>query len=230
MSCATMSVPTSQPLASPMSCGSHLLTARLPEGAGGHALRNLRPASPTLSPRTLVQQRVNFCAAAAEAQDTSERGSCTEVECGSDAGRGCHHSANPLYKTELCRSFEETAHCKYGGKCQFAHGAAELRPVARHVKYKTTLCRTFATTGACPYGTRCRFIHGQVDAGPPTPLSSPRRPSAASLSEVAAAPRPPKRGRSALAAGRPPRLRKLRFGRRRVAAPPASVPQAHNGR
>jgi len=48
---------------------------------------------------------------------------------------------------------------RYGGKCQFAHGKAELRSVARHPKYKTDLCRTFHTTGLCPYGPRCHFIH-----------------------------------------------------------------------
>jgi butyrate response factor 1 len=70
--------------------------------------------------------------------------------------------ANALYKTELCRSWEETGSCRYGGKCQFAHGRDELRPVMRHPKYKTEVCRTFAQSGACPYGTRCRFIHYRV--------------------------------------------------------------------
>lgn len=74
-------------------------------------------------------------------------------------GNGQHSSQNPLYKTELCRSFEEFGTCRYGNKCQFAHSLDELRPVQRHPKYKTEVCRTFATTGTCPYGTRCRFIH-----------------------------------------------------------------------
>jgi butyrate response factor 1 len=64
-----------------------------------------------------------------------------------------------LYKTELCRSFCETGTCRYGHKCQFAHGGHELRPVARHPKYKTEICKTFTSTGNCPYGNRCRFIH-----------------------------------------------------------------------
>jgi len=68
-------------------------------------------------------------------------------------------SVHSLYKTELCRSWEETGSCRYGSKCQFAHGKSELRPIARHPKYKTEICRTFATNGTCPYGTRCRFIH-----------------------------------------------------------------------
>ena len=39
-----------------------------------------------------------------------------------------------LYKTELCRSWEEKGSCRYGGKCQFAHGEDEIRKVARHPK------------------------------------------------------------------------------------------------
>ena len=46
-----------------------------------------------------------------------------------------------LYKTELCRSWEEKGSCRYGPKCQFAHGEEEIRKVARHPKYKTEICR-----------------------------------------------------------------------------------------
>ena len=68
-------------------------------------------------------------------------------------------SKNNLYKTELCHSFEETGNCKYGNKCQFAHGKEELRVVSKHPRYKSEICKTFHTTGTCPYGKRCRFIH-----------------------------------------------------------------------
>ncbi|KAF8624790.1 hypothetical protein AX15_005679 [Amanita polypyramis BW_CC] len=67
-----------------------------------------------------------------------------------------------LYKTELCRSWEEKGSCRYGAKCQFAHGEEELRKVARHPKYKTEICRTFWVSGSCPYGKRCCFIHTEV--------------------------------------------------------------------
>ncbi|TPX37326.1 hypothetical protein SeMB42_g06937 [Synchytrium endobioticum] len=70
-----------------------------------------------------------------------------------------------LYKTELCRSWEETGgQCKYADKCQFAHGIDELRPVDRHPRYKTEMCRTFWEKGSCPYGKRCCFIHTERDA------------------------------------------------------------------
>jgi hypothetical protein len=64
-----------------------------------------------------------------------------------------------LYKTELCRSFEEHGSCRYGKKCQFAHSQKELRIINRHPKYKTEMCESFHTTGYCPYGGRCHFIH-----------------------------------------------------------------------
>lgn len=77
-------------------------------------------------------------------------------------------SGQNLYKTELCRSFEETGACRYGSKCQFAHGRAELRPVLRHPKYKTQVCKTYHSTGTCPYGKRCRFIHSTMKPGTET--------------------------------------------------------------
>ncbi|KAH7883838.1 hypothetical protein F5I97DRAFT_1938495 [Phlebopus sp. FC_14] len=86
-----------------------------------------------------------------------------------------------LYKTELCRSWEEKGSCRYGAKCQFAHGEEELRAVARHPKYKTEICRTFWVSGACPYGKRCCFIHTELPVsgvapgadGAPPPSASP---------------------------------------------------------
>eukprot|EP01026_Neomeris_dumetosa_P076377 TRINITY_DN818_c0_g2_i3.p1 TRINITY_DN818_c0_g2~~TRINITY_DN818_c0_g2_i3.p1 ORF type:complete len:253 (+),score=43.02 TRINITY_DN818_c0_g2_i3:98-856(+) len=66
---------------------------------------------------------------------------------------------NKLYKTEMCRSFEETGVCKYGKKCQYAHGGEELRATAKHPKHKTIACETILKGGVCPYGKRCRFIH-----------------------------------------------------------------------
>nr|XP_019962885.1 PREDICTED: mRNA decay activator protein ZFP36L1-like [Paralichthys olivaceus] len=82
------------------------------------------------------------------------------------------------YKTELCRTYEESGTCKYGAKCQFAHGMDELRGLSRHPKYKTEPCRTFHTIGFCPYGARCHFIHNADelnDAAPPQ-KQKPRPP------------------------------------------------------
>ncbi|KAH9853060.1 hypothetical protein C2E23DRAFT_125536 [Lenzites betulinus] len=74
-----------------------------------------------------------------------------------------------LYKTELCRSWEEKGSCRYGAKCQFAHGEDELRKVQRHPKYKTEICRTFWVSGSCPYGKRCCFIHTELPANGAAP-------------------------------------------------------------
>ena len=71
--------------------------------------------------------------------------------------RGSTNSSR--YKTELCRPYEENNICKYGDKCQFAHGFHELRGLNRHPRYKTEFCRTYHTIGFCPYGRRCNFIH-----------------------------------------------------------------------
>lgn len=48
-----------------------------------------------------------------------------------------------LYKTELCRSWEEKGTCRYGAKCQFAHGEDELRKVSRHPKVRHNLDNAF---------------------------------------------------------------------------------------
>lgn len=81
----------------------------------------------------------------------------------SQSGSQSGSSASSRYKTELCRPYEENGSCKYGEKCQFAHGRHELRTVARHPKYKTDLCKTYHTTGLCPYGPRCHFIHNDEE-------------------------------------------------------------------
>ena len=88
---------------------------------------------------------------------------------------------NTHYKTELCRPYLEYSYCKYGDKCQFAHGKHEVREVPRYPKYKTELCRSFHSKGFCPYGSRCHFIHNMAEARKPlhklTSLSFPFSPS-----------------------------------------------------
>ncbi|NXG09176.1 TISD protein, partial [Sakesphorus luctuosus] len=85
---------------------------------------------------------------------------------GGGSGGGGAPINSTRYKTELCRPFEESGACKYGEKCQFAHGFHELRSLTRHPKYKTELCRTFHTIGFCPYGPRCHFIHNADERRP----------------------------------------------------------------
>jgi hypothetical protein len=118
-------------------------------------------------------------AAGRTAMKTNDRRTCS---LGDALGQGRHGGAqqqqqsSTRYKTELCRPFEEHGTCRYGNKCQFAHGRAELRVVSRHPKYKTDLCRTFHSTGLCPYGRRCHFVHNEEERGmeilPDQPLTS----------------------------------------------------------
>jgi len=49
------------------------------------------------------------------------------------------------YKTELCRQFSENGECKYGDKCQFAHGINDLKLLAITVKKATTSTSTATT-------------------------------------------------------------------------------------
>ncbi|MEQ2196387.1 hypothetical protein XENOCAPTIV_024148 [Xenoophorus captivus] len=111
-------------------------------------------------------------------------------------------SSSSRYKTELCRSFTENGLCKYGGKCQFAHGPEELRDLNRHPKYKTEPCRTFHTIGFCPYGIRCHFIHNSEEEK--TPAFSR---SFSSFSSSLNIPHQPAGSSSTLRSHRPPLVR-----------------------
>lgn len=90
-------------------------------------------------------------------------------------GPSAHNRKIGLYKTEICRNWEEKQSCRYGVKCQFAHGTQDVRTVPRHPKYKTEICRTFWVTGSCPYGKRCCFIHPTATSqqGPLSPNGPP---------------------------------------------------------
>jgi hypothetical protein len=101
-------------------------------------------------------------------------GLTSPVSVGSQNGPSANNRKLGLYKTELCRSWEEKGTCRYGAKCQFAHGEDELRKVSRHPKYKTEICRTFWVSGSCPYGKRCCFIHTELPAsGAPGTAGTP---------------------------------------------------------
>ena len=66
---------------------------------------------------------------------------------------------DPKYKTEECKSYQETSFCRYGNKCRFAHGKYELFAKTPHPKYKVKQCLPFYTYGYCLYGERCNFLH-----------------------------------------------------------------------
>ena len=69
-----------------------------------------------------------------------------------------HEAAETKYKTELCKSWCENGHCRYGDNCKFAHGLAEIN-VDDSVTKKQKNCKVFFATGYCNYGVRCQFLH-----------------------------------------------------------------------
>lgn len=70
---------------------------------------------------------------------------------------------DPKYKTELCKSFNETGFCPYGNKCRFAHGKDELFQKENiPSNYKKKKCISFHSDFYCVYGNRCLFKH-QLD-------------------------------------------------------------------
>ncbi|KAJ2956883.1 hypothetical protein NQZ79_g7316 [Umbelopsis isabellina] len=81
--------------------------------------------------------------------------------------KGLKDKKSDLYKTEICRNWQEIGYCRYGRKCRYAHGQSELRAVKRHQRYKTEICRTYHETGTCPYGVRCTFIHNEKSLANP---------------------------------------------------------------
>jgi tristetraprolin/butyrate response factor 1 len=62
-----------------------------------------------------------------------QQNSASSVDSGGN-GPSANNRKLGLYKTELCRSWEEKGTCRYGPKCQFAHGEEEIRKVSRHPK------------------------------------------------------------------------------------------------
>ena len=86
---------------------------------------------------------------------------------------------NPRYKTSLCKKYSTGQGCPYGDKCQFAHGAQELRMNNMQVipqnmgnmtkaqssllNYKIVKCKNWDKDGTCKYGAHCTFAHGDEE-------------------------------------------------------------------
>eukprot|EP00554_Chaetoceros_debilis_P014899 CAMPEP_0194126274 /NCGR_PEP_ID=MMETSP0150-20130528/59904_1 /TAXON_ID=122233 /ORGANISM="Chaetoceros debilis, Strain MM31A-1" /LENGTH=1236 /DNA_ID=CAMNT_0038820127 /DNA_START=46 /DNA_END=3756 /DNA_ORIENTATION=- len=72
-------------------------------------------------------------------------------------------------KTELCRNFNTRRGCQFGDKCNYAHGAQELKltklmdleraGLVDIEIFRTHPCLTWVATGACPFDTRCIGLH-----------------------------------------------------------------------
>lgn len=118
------------------------------------------PSSVTHKAKNVSRKSTKSCKKEEESdKNNNKKSSASSVASQESTNGETEKKQKSLYKTELCRNWEETNHCRYGMKCQYAHGAADLREIDRHPKYKTQKCRTFHQTGACPYGSRCTFRH-----------------------------------------------------------------------
>ncbi|CDW71209.1 zinc finger [Stylonychia lemnae] len=84
---------------------------------------------------------------------------------------------NNLYKTQLCKHFQQTKQCHVGKRCHFAHGEHELRkreePLPLEVtmrmmnipynNFKTQTCKNYEKEGKCKFGDKCSYAHGNTD-------------------------------------------------------------------
>ncbi|KAL4281138.1 hypothetical protein GQ457_03G004780 [Hibiscus cannabinus] len=51
-----------------------------------------------------------------------------------------------FYKSEICRTWEELGHCRYGSKCQFEHGKEDVRPTCLPFRTKSEVYKPFASS------------------------------------------------------------------------------------
>ncbi|KAJ0870273.1 putative transcription factor C3H family [Helianthus annuus] len=81
---------------------------------------------------------------------------------------GSSSSGGKSYKTELCVSYlQNSGFCRYGSKCQFAHGTKELHPVPFSYKSMAeTPCKNYSLSGTCSFGSKCRFLHHETSTPP----------------------------------------------------------------
>ena len=80
----------------------------------------------------------------------------------------------------MCRHYNKPQGCSYGEKCQFAHGANELRTLDGSIQnvnkppktknklpnplnYKIVKCKNWEKDGTCKYGENCTFAHGDSE-------------------------------------------------------------------
>ena len=155
----------------PKAVGSHLAHRPLTRRRSNNCDNLLNSAeSVTLLNKTLNQHQLTVGVADAGRKTHRKLDRSQSEPVAAEQQRANHLAASggsngsSRYKTELCRPYEENGTCKYGDKCQFAHGYNELRSLVRHPKYKTELCKTFHSIGFCPYGPRCHFIHNAEEA------------------------------------------------------------------
>mmetsp|Transcript_10842 Transcript_10842/g.17993 ORF Transcript_10842/g.17993 Transcript_10842/m.17993 type:complete len:819 (-) Transcript_10842:930-3386(-) len=72
-------------------------------------------------------------------------------------------------KTEMCRDYNKPGGCRFGDKCNYAHGEHQLKNqklmdlaaagLVDTEVYRTHVCVPWVATGACPFDQRCARLH-----------------------------------------------------------------------
>jgi len=92
-------------------------------------------------------------------------------------------AGNASYKSSLCKNYKD-GKCTYGAKCNFAHGASELRAPgmmtavpnmamgmgqmgAMNALYKTTMCTNMMKEGKCAHSSNYKFAHTAAELRTP---------------------------------------------------------------
>ncbi|KAK8518981.1 hypothetical protein V6N12_012215 [Hibiscus sabdariffa] len=82
-----------------------------------------------------------------------------------------------FYKSEICRAWEEFGHCRYGSKCQFAHGKEDVRPTCFPFRTKSEVYKSYASTVPNAFGSKPRLLHPLTETTAIiTQKDSPTRP------------------------------------------------------
>ncbi|XP_061346525.1 uncharacterized protein LOC133292166 [Gastrolobium bilobum] len=71
----------------------------------------------------------------------------------SSSGRGSSSSSKSVFKTDICRAWEESGNCRYNSKCQIAHGK-ELHPsrLSMMSKYEAQTSKSPLSAGSRIHG------------------------------------------------------------------------------
>lgn len=90
-----------------------------------------------------------------------------------------------LYKTELCMSWEDTGTCRYGYKCQFAHGQEEMRPLQNRFRtdYVVQFMDPYYSPLSSPFSSSSKKISPETTAPAPTKEARKSKSKKASLTQ-----------------------------------------------
>ncbi|PNY11824.1 zinc finger C-x8-C-x5-C-x3-H type protein [Trifolium pratense] len=104
---------------------------------------------------------------------------------GSSSGKGSSSSSTKsLFKTDICRAWEDSGNCRYNSKCQFAHGREELHPSRLSMKRKSEgqMGRQSARQGSWSFSPNSDPVHKPAEVAEAEhavrrlPISQPTSP------------------------------------------------------